>query len=836
LLRTIQRRKGLSGDQLLKEFRTRRRIIGVDLPADMDDSHDDATLHYLLTQAKRIEFGIPYESKKLRWVAFMPRAVDAQPVYQVRINALLCANDNGTGGALRPNAVTAGFLAETIDRLNENYHDTDIVFDFDPDTDFETINDSLLNLDFTVPSGLDYTLPEDQPPLSDEEIKQLKEPHLRRRREVAARYRNRLVLMLSDGNMLQYVDGDGWVQVWRTYAFSGGNLNFVAMPTGHGFLNDEPNYQGWADLLGHEIGHYFHLGHTHGALPETIEVAATLIKNWVTRNGGSIADGATVFDGDRATIGDTAPDPGPDIFALAHSWACAANGTVEVPVDFGEPDGTRTYPLTPDRTNGLSYFFRCPSQMTFSSEQVSLMGKSITCGNREHLVNTAVCSAMLGALGTNLLQNPNAELGSRHWIGRGDVSVTNFKSRSCFVLRNRSFFHQDVAIPSASSGSYVVFIGRLSSERINADGSITGLPYLYGYLMQGGRILSYLQGQNMLCSAQQADEWVVASGVFPIPANTDRIRFFMMQAERADDPQNGSEARFDHVGLYVTQSEAAAQHVVERYTLAYIGSSQVTVGIVEGVTHEWKGAQLGEEQSERLTFFAAMQTFAGDNAAAVRLNVSSGQEPSIKIEEETSKDQEIWHIAERVGYIRLSEGLFLDQNGNGIGEIGTLERDQKADACCWRQIFLEGTYSHPIVLAQVMTSRGTQPVHTRIRNVLSSSFEIRMEEWDYEDGDHTVERIAYVIIERGVHTLADGAVLEAGLVEINHDWHEVTFQHAFASAPVVLSHCQTYDGHQAVVTRQRDIGARGFHARLQEEEANDGIHVIEVIGCLAVEV
>jgi hypothetical protein len=50
------------------------------------------------------------------------------------------------------------------------------------------------------------------------------------------------------------------------------------------------------------------------------------------------------------------------------------------------------------------------------------------------------------------------------------------------------------------TGHYALLIARASTERVNPDGSITGRPCLYGYMMApGGKTVrfDYLQGQNM---------------------------------------------------------------------------------------------------------------------------------------------------------------------------------------------------------------------------------------------------------------------------------------------------------------------------------------------------
>ena len=73
-----------------------------------------------------------------------------------------------------------------------------------------------------------------------------------------------------------------------------------------------------------------------------------------------------------------------------------------------------------------------------------------------------------------------------------------------------------------------------------------------------GRILAYLQGQNMLASPTRENESVTMWGIFRVPEGTGAIRFFLNQALRNGVPHNGSAARFDDVGLYLFATEADA--------------------------------------------------------------------------------------------------------------------------------------------------------------------------------------------------------------------------------------------------------------------------------------
>lgn len=170
----------------------------------------------------------------------------------------------------------------------------------------------------------------------------------------------------------------------------------------------------------------------------------------------------------------------------------------------------------------------------------------------------------------NLLQNPDAGLDIQYWTAYGNASIDTSSGDPAFAVRDHGHFFQDVPIPSDAIGKFALLIGRVSSERINANGSITGLPYLYGYMMDGNQIYAYLQGQNMLSNAATVNQWVAAWGIFPIVSGTTNLRFFLNQAERAGDPQNGSAARFDDLGLYIAADEASANQLAARYRQLFV--------------------------------------------------------------------------------------------------------------------------------------------------------------------------------------------------------------------------------------------------------------------------
>ena len=267
---------------------------------------------------------------------------------------------------------------------------------------------------------------------------------------------------------------------------------------------------------------------------------------------------------------------------------------------------------------------------------------------------------------------------------------------------------------------------------------------------------------------------------------------------------------------------------------ATVANGVLEAGVEVGVTHAWNEVSLSAEHGPAVAHFGAMQTFNGNNAASVRIHHPTQSGFLVKIEEEQSLDAETAHVAEEVGYLTVRPGLLYDSESEPVGEIGTLKLRQP-DAATWQTVRFNQRYIDPVVVAQIMTWNGTQPAHTRVRQVEDSSCEIKIEEWDYLNGVHPPELIAYLVMERGVHLFPNHRIIEAGSVNIDHQWASVAFGGSFDSKPVVLSSSQTLKGSQAIVTRQRNVADTGFDVRLQEEEGRDSVHLVEKVGWVAIE-
>lgn len=170
-------------------------------------------------------------------------------------------------------------------------------------------------------------------------------------------------------------------------------------------------------------------------------------------------------------------------------------------------------------------------------------------------------------------------------------------------------------------------------------------------------------------------------------------------------------------------------------------------------------------------------------------------------------------------------------------EIGELSIDRNNDEdddlnqiSNWHTVTYENTYTNPVVVATALSRNGGDPTHARVRNVTASSFQVRLEEWDYRDINHTTEQVTYVVAENtGVGTAnivsVDGMNYEvrAGVrftnttshSGINADYQNLPSGHYI---PTILHGISSQNNNRAVISRVNDVGLFGFYYTLQNEE------------------
>ena len=154
----------------------------------------------------------------------------------------------------------------------------------------------------------------------------------------------------------------------------------------------------------------------------------------------------------------------------------------------------------------------------------------------------------------------------------------------------------------------------------------------------------------------------------------------------------------------------------------------------------------------------------------------------------------------------------------------------------WSRVVLTKDFVNPIVIVGPPSANDSDPCIVRLRNVDTTGFDIRIQEWDYLDGFHGDETVHYMVIEQGSYTLDDGSKVEAGSFTGGIRFQRYDFQAPFQTAPVLLTTISSLNEEDAVTGRIRKLAPNSFEFKLSEQEVNKIFHADETIGYIAWEV
>ncbi|MEA3547943.1 MAG: tandem-95 repeat protein [Thermodesulfobacteriota bacterium] len=153
----------------------------------------------------------------------------------------------------------------------------------------------------------------------------------------------------------------------------------------------------------------------------------------------------------------------------------------------------------------------------------------------------------------------------------------------------------------------------------------------------------------------------------------------------------------------------------------------------------------------------------------------------------------------------------------------------------WTFVAFTETFTDPVVVAKPASNNDPSPCVVRIRNLSSSGFEIRLQNYDYLADEHGMEQLGYVAVEQGSFILENGKRVEAGIFNTNlTDYSETkTFIESFPVMPVVATSIVTEVEYDALVSRVENITENGFDYRMQEQEENSALHTFEDVAYIA---
>ncbi len=265
------------------------------------------------------------------------------------------------------------------------------------------------------------------------------------------------------------------------------------------------------------------------------------------------------------------------------------------------------------------------------------------------------------------------------------------------------------------------------------------------------RIYTLPNGRKMIAGVMENvyEEWKTVS--FPIQFVRQPLVFTQVVTSREDTPvavrlRNVSTNQFE----MKLQEEAGQDGKHIRESIAWIAiepGSQTEDYILEAgkieATEAWSNINFPTAFGDIPAVFTSMQTIKDTETSTGILQNISSTGVEVAIEEESSQDSDLGHIAEELAYFALGQTDSLtDARGDIIGEVGTIEVDQNQT-----RIITQNEYYNPIVIAQVVSDNESDPITVRVQHLRAGSFDIQVQEWEYLDGMHNSETVAYMVIE-----------------------------------------------------------------------------------------
>ena len=168
-----------------------------------------------------------------------------------------------------------------------------------------------------------------------------------------------------------------------------------------------------------------------------------------------------------------------------------------------------------------------------------------------------------------------------------------------------------------------------------------------------------------------------------------------------------------------------------------------------------------------------------------------------------------------------------------IGETGSVTITDQPTV-----ITLQNSYRNPVVITGGFNRSGGHLTTVRVLNVTNTQFEMRLIDWECRNPAHGPEKVPYIVVEAGVHTLSNGARLIAqNYSAIDHTWKTLSFPTSFSTVPAIFGQCISENESSPVVVgfSKDKLGRSSFDVQVRESGIADGIHLSETVSILAIE-
>ncbi|WP_339109777.1 M10 family metallopeptidase [Thioclava sp. GXIMD4216] len=161
-------------------------------------------------------------------------------------------------------------------------------------------------------------------------------------------------------------------------------------------------------------------------------------------------------------------------------------------------------------------------------------------------------------------------------------------------------------------------------------------------------------------------------------------------------------------------------------------------------------------------------------------------------------------------------------------EVGVTDLMRHANTDGWVHISFSAEITDAVVVVGPVTSNGGHTLVPEIQNVTSTGFDIRLSEWAYLDGAHTLESVSWMAGTAGDYFLSDGTKITFGSADISGAGNTTIALDGYEAGSSVTAYGSLVGtGDQILTHRLVDVSADQLQVRMQAEEAERGTEATE---------
>jgi len=245
------------------------------------------------------------------------------------------------------------------------------------------------------------------------------------------------------------------------------------------------------------------------------------------------------------------------------------------------------------------------------------------------------------------------------------------------------------------------------------------------------------------------------------------------------------------------------------------------------VNHDWTRVTFNKPFLDPVVV-AKPLSFNGPDYAVVRTRNVTRDGFKIRLQEWDYLDNR--HTQETVSFIAIERGGYLLEDGTRV-EADQFETDIMSG---FETVKFKNSFrSIPIVIVNVSTFNGGQTVTTRVKDVNTQGFKLRMQEQQASSPQHTTETVSYIAWELSSGTLEGlSFVVNKTNNMVKHSFYKIVFNDVFINIPSFLADLQTFNGADTANLRWKNKGRSGVDVKITEEQSADDEtnHTTEVVG------